>query len=288
MGGSRNPARDEDVMRIHVRMTLYINTGNSFFIVWSLWIRLQSWPSALISRCPDSSLKLPSGWSWLLTLLFPSHFLCPLHILCSTLERAFESQLPRCQRVPWPLLNRFAVLLGWFRDHFAIQTRLKCPGRWRGWLSVQDCQLPGALGTHLVRMFLFWLRRICQSFWNHLSLHQMCYSMGKFTFEKPLRKNTDDPKALLPPLTSHFFLLSLVSFSGSLILCMCSWGNLPSAKIFNDLEFLMLTLNQFLQMLMISLLIFSQCCSLQTGQVFSLVLRKCLSDLQVKLLKNDT
>lgn len=207
MGGSRNPARDEDVMRIHVRMTLYINTGNSFFIVWSLWIRLQSWPSALISRCPDSSLKLPSGWSWLLTLLFPSHFLCPLHILYSTLERAFESQLPRCQRVPWPLLNRFAVLLGWFRDHFAIQTRLKCPGRWRGWLSVQDCQLPGALGTHLVRMFLFWLRRSA----NRSEIISHCIRCVILWESSHLRSLSEKIQMTLKLFSLHWHLISFYS-----------------------------------------------------------------------------
>lgn len=112
--------------------------------------------------------------------------------------------------------------------------------------------------------------------------------MRNFTSEKPLRKNTDMPKALLHPLTSHFFLFSLVSFSGNVILCTRSWGNLPLAKTFNDPESLMLTLNQFSRMLLIGFRIFSLCCSLQTEQVFSLVLRKHLSDLQVKLLKNKT
>lgn len=154
--------------------------------------------------------------------------------------------------------------------------------------SVQDCQLPGALATQLVSMFLLWLRRICQSFWNPLPLHQMCYSVGKFTPEKPLRKNTDVTKALLHPLTSHFFLISLVTFSGNRILCTHSWGSLALTKTFNDPVFLMLTLNQILQMLLISCLIFSWCCSLQTGQVFPLVLRRRFSDFQVKLLKNKT
>lgn len=172
----------------------------------------------------------------------------------------------------------------WFRDCFAIQTRLQCPGR-QSLAQSRTCQLPGALATQLVSMFLLWLRRICQSFWNPLPLHQMCYSVGKFTPEKPLRKNTDVTKALLHPLTSHFFLISLVTFSGNRILCTHSWGSLALTKTFNDPEFLMLTLNQILQMLLISCLIFSWCCSLQTGQVFPLVLRRRLSDFQVKLLK---
>lgn len=274
-------------MRIHVRMTLYINTGNSVFLLCGLF------GSGSKADHQLSSLgALTRVWSSQVAGVGSSLFYFPL-IFCalytfSTLlgNRHLNHNFPDAR----DCLSHYQIgLQHSFVDSGTVL--LFRPG-WnalagRAWLSVQDCQLPGALGTHLVKMFLLWQRRICQSFWNRLSLHQMCYSMGKFTFEKPLRKNTDEPKALLHPLTSHFFLLSLVSFSGRLILCMCSWGNLPLAKTFNDPEFLMLTLNQFLQMLLISFLIFSQCCSLQLGEVFSLVLRKCLSDLQVKLLKND-
>lgn len=149
------------LLRIH--STSRQVTLSLFFIVWSLWIKLQSWPSA--ASFLGALIRVWSSWVTGVgsSLLYFTLIFCALHILHSTLERGFESQLPRCQCFGHSRIGlQYSFVC--FRDCFAIQTRLKCPGRRRAWLSVQDCHLPGALGTQLVRMFFLWLRRIYQSF----------------------------------------------------------------------------------------------------------------------------
>lgn len=72
------------LLRIHgIKVTLFFKKFFKVFFLFklTLWVMLQSWPSTLISTCPDSSLKLLSGWNWLLTPLLHSHFLCPAHSL---------------------------------------------------------------------------------------------------------------------------------------------------------------------------------------------------------------